>query len=343
MSARAGVQFFRGPIRGVMVTGATTPVGERLVRSLLADTQVGRVLAVGLDPEDQALPFSHADRLVYKSVDLGRSRRAHNLLFGIAREMEVEVVIHTAMHRAAHDRGERVRAQNVEALRTLLDLSERHPTIRRLVFKSYAEVYQVQHDLPIFITEDHPLNLQPGAPQWIRDRVEADLTACARMGMSNLEIVVLRMAEILSPGCGSQLFDYLESPICLRPAGYDPMLNLLSMSDAVRALELAARAFGVVGVFNISGADTLPLTTAIRSFGRVGVPLPGAALPFFYRTRRRLRGSEFSYGMNRRRFHYAAVLDGTRSRRVLGYTPDTRIDWPISDPADEPAVERGPA
>jgi len=323
-----GGDFFRSPIRGVMVTGATTPVGERLVRELLADDTVGRVLAVGLEPEDQALSFTDPDRLVYRQVDLGRSRRAHELLFGVARELEVEVVIHTAMHRSAHDRGQRVRAQNVEALRTLLDLSERHPTIRRLVFKSSAEVYQVQYDLPVLITEDHPINLAPGAPQFIRDRVEADMTACARMGLFNLEIIVVRMAEILAPGTGSQLFDYLEAPLCLRPAGFDPMINVLSLDDSVRALELAGRAMGVQGVFNIGGADTLPLSAAIQKWGRMGLPMPGGVLPFFYRARSRLRGSEFSYGMNRRRFHYAAVLDATRARRVLGFEPTERVNWP---------------
>lgn len=328
MTPIPGASFYRGPIRGVMVTGATTPVGERLVQALVEDDTVGRVLAVGLEPEDRAITFEDPDKLTYRSVDLGRSRRAHELLFGVARELEVEVVIHTAMHRSPLDRGRRVRQQNVEALRTLLDLSERHPTIRRLVFKSSADIYQVQYDLPVLITEDHPINLATGAPQYIRDRVEADLSACTRMGLSTLEIVVLRMAEILAPGTGSQLYDYLEAPVCLRPAGYDPMLNVLSMADGVRALELAARAFGVQGVFNIAGADTLPLSRAIQRWGRVGLPMPGGALPVFYRLRRRLRGTAFSYGMNRRRFHYAAVLDDTRARRVLGYQPTERIAWP---------------
>ncbi len=322
------------PIRGVMVTGATTPIGERLIRSLLADARIERILAVGVEPEDQALPFAHGDRLVYKSVDLGRSRRVRNLLFGPAREMGIEVVIHTAMHRDANAKGGRVRSLNVEALRSLLDLSERHPTIKRFVFKSYGEVYQVQHDLPILVIEDHPLNMSGGAPQWVRNRVEADLTACARMGLSRLEIAVLRCGEVLAPGTGSQLFDYLDSPVCLRPIGFDPMMNMLSISDCVRAMELAARAFGVQGVFNVPGLDTLPLSAAIRRWGRVGIPLPGPIITPWYRIRRRLRGHDFSYGMNRKRFHYCSVLDGTRARDTLGYIPENAIDWPAPrDPA----------
>lgn len=322
------------PIRGVMVTGATTPIGERLVRSLLADANIKRVLAVAIEPEDRALPFSHGDRLVYKSVNLGSSRRVRNLLFGPARDLEVEVVIHTAMHRDAKDSGGRVRAQNVEALRSLLELSERHPTIKRFVFKSFGEVYKVRHDLPILVTEDHPLEMGAGAPQWIRDRTEADLTACTRMGLSKLEIAVMRCAEVLAPGCGSQLFDYLGSPVCLRPIGFDPMMNLLSISDAVRGLELAARAFGVQGVFNLPGLDTLPLSSAIRRWGRHGVPLPGGMITPWYRARTRLRGGDFSYGMNQGRFHYCSVLDGHRATQVLGYVPENAIDWPVPlDPA----------
>jgi len=315
-------------IRGVLVTGATTPVGERLVRNLLADEEVERVLAVGFEAPETAMPFSYGDRLVYKRVDLSRTREARNLLFGVARELGVEVIIHTAMHRNARHKGGRVHAQNVETLRTLLDLAERHPTIRRLVFKSAGEVYQVQHDLPIMITENHPLNMNRGAPQWVRDRVEADLSACTRMGLTRLEIAVLRCAEVLAPGAGSQLFDYLEAPLCFRPAGFDPMMNLLSLDDCVRGLELAARAFGVQGVFNIPGADTLPLTACIRSWGRFGMPMPAQTLSPLYRLRRSLLGHDFSYGMNRRRFHYCSVLDGTRAHDVLAYAPRVRIDWP---------------
>ena len=314
---------------GVLVTGATTPIGERLCRSLLADSNVQHVLAVGHHPPERAIPFAHGDRLVYQQVDLSKSRAVHELLFGIARDLEVQVVMHLAMHRSLSAHGSKVHAHNVDSLRSLLSLSERHPTIRRLVFKSRAEVYQIQHNLPVLITEEHPLNMASGAPQWLRDRVEADITACTRMGLSNLEIMVLRCAEVLAPGTGSQLFDYLESAVCLRPAGYDPMLNLMSLSDVVRALEMACKAEGVQGVVNIPGADSLPLSECIHRWGRISIPLPETVLSPLYRLRRKLRGAEFSYGMNRRRFHYASVPDGTRAAELIGYQPQNPIDWPL--------------
>ncbi len=313
---------------GVLVTGADAPIGERLVRTLLDDKGVSHVLAVGARPLEQALPFTNDRRLTYLSVDLRRERRVREMLFGPARDLGVRTVLHTAMGRGAGEEGKSVHLWNVEATRDLLAVCERHPTIKTFVLRSYAEVYQVQADLPVLIGEDHPINLSPNAPQYVRDRVEADLHACVRMGLSPLRILVLRCAEVLAPGTGSQLFDYLESPICFRPMGYDPMLNLMSVNDLVEALRLAAHA-REQGVFNVPGADTLPLSLCIEKWGRPAIPVPGAWMTPLYRWRRQLRGHDFSYGMNRRRFHYSGVLDGRRARDVLGYVPSHAIDWPV--------------
>ncbi|MFZ5482354.1 MAG: hypothetical protein ACOZNI_36670 [Myxococcota bacterium] len=315
------------PLKGVLVTGTDAPLGELLARTLLADEGIGHVLAIGRRRPEEALPFRHMSRLTYLQVDLKRERQVHDLLFGPARDLGVEVVVHTAMSRSAMEEGGGVHALNVDATRALLQLCERHPTIHRFVLKSYAEVYQVQHDLPILIAEDHPLNLSQNAPQFVRDRVEADLHACVRMGLSRLQIVVLRCAEALAPGTGSQLFDYLESPVCARPFGYDPMINVASMRDIVHALHLAVRA-SEQGVCNVPGFDTLPLSEAIRKWGSIGVPLPGGLITPLYRLRQRVGDHDFRYGMNRRRFHYSGVLDGRRAREVLGYLPQNPVAWP---------------
>ena len=315
----------------VLVTGATTTIGERLVRSLVADTRVAHVLAVGKEPPEQGLPFSHGKRLRYLQVDLTKSRKVRELLFGPARDLSVEVVVHLSQHRSPRDRGRKVHAANVEALRSILDLSDRHPTIRRVVVRSFAVVYRVSMELPVLVTEDHPLNLSPRAPQYVRDRVEADLTACARMGLSDAEIVVLRCAEALGPGTGSQLFDYLDAPVAIRPAGFDPMVNVATVADMVCALEAATHGSGE-GVFNIPGSDTLPLTEACRKWGTPSVPLPGPLVAPIYGLRHRLTGSEFTYGLNRKTMHFGLVLDGSRARDVLGYVPRHPVDWPVGGP-----------
>lgn len=314
-------------MRSVLVTGAASPLGQRLVRSLLADTRVRHVLAVDNIRAEHALPFSHASRLTYLAVDLRRERKVRELLFGPAADLDVEVIVHLSEHVDAFDTGRAVHAQNVESLRSILALADRHPRIRRLVVKSHAVVYRVALDLPVQVTEEHPLNLDPRAPQYVRDRVEADLTACARMGLIDCEIVVLRCAEALAPGIGSQLYDWLDAPVALRTAGFDPMVNVASPEDLVGALELATHGSGE-GVFNVPGYDTLPLSEAARKWGTRAIGLPEPLITPLYRLRHRITGSEFAYGIHRDQMHLGLVLDGTRAAAVLGYRPQHPVAWP---------------
>ena len=67
--------------QSILVTGADTPIGERLIRELLDDSRVDRVLAVTGGPAEH-LPIREEERLVVHQVDMSRNRRLHDLLFG---------------------------------------------------------------------------------------------------------------------------------------------------------------------------------------------------------------------------------------------------------------------
>jgi len=303
----------------VLCTGATTPLGRAIIERLLADPSVGHVLAVGAEHWGPGLPSDGA-RFSYQPIDLTRPRSVHDLLYGPAQAHGIDTVLHGVLHRAAGDHGDRVHAINVEATRLLVRACAQHPGIRRFVLRSGSEVYAIRSDEPNLLDEDHPLTFDPGAPQWLRDRVEADLTTCAQIGTSRMSIAVLRCAEVVAAGIGSQLWDYLASRVCLRPLGFDPMLNVLSLPDAVDALARAL-ASDARGVFNIPGHDTLPLSQLIALAGRRDLPLPGPVLAPLYRLRTRTVGFAFRYDLNLRRFHLGGILDGRRAHDVLGYQP----------------------
>ena len=314
-------------MKRVLITGASTSLGEVLIDRLLNDYMVECIFA--LCEKNYPLSIQENDRLKVFEISMRKQRRVNNLLFGPAKEAKIDTLVHTAKVQSSYKRGAAVHHYNVGVLRSMLDVAERHPTIKRMILCSGAEVYQVQRDLPSLIAEQHPLNMNEGAPQWICDRVEADVMACTRMGLSNLKIAVLRMAEILAPGAGSQFFDYLQTPVCLCPIGFDPMLNFLTLDDAAAALQKSIHA-QEHGIFNIPGADTLPLSSVIAKWGRIGLPVPNFIAHQSYRVRRMLRRGEFRYGMNRRRFHFTGILDGRRAEEILGYIPSHPINWPIN-------------
>lgn len=308
-----------------LITGATTAIGEALIRELLARDDTAYVLAVGA--EHVRRPTVEIDgRVRYLRTDLTRERNLRRLLFGPALEAGVEVVVEMASHRSLSTTGRRAHALNVLETRLMLRLCEEHPTVRRFVYRSYGEVYDVSNTLPSLIDEGHPLDLRPGAPQWVRDRVEADLSVCTRFGMSELSIAIVRAAECLAPRTGSQLYDYLGSALCFRPMGYDPVINLISVEDLGRALALSARS-RAQGIFAIPGATTLPLSEVVRRSGRRCVPLPGPWMAPLYRVRRAALGTDFDYSINRGRLHFGGVLDGTRARKILGYEPEVSVTF----------------
>jgi len=290
----------------VMVIGATTPLGAAIADHVLARRDTALVVAVGRERESRAPAH---DRLVYRSVDLTHARAVHDLVWGTARELAIDTVVHVAQHRDTRTASTATRAQNVTAATELVRACRDHPTIRRLVYRSFADVYAVRPDTAELVDEDAPLDFEPGAPHWLRNRVEADLAVCSHLG-EPLAIAVLRCAEIFAPECGSSLWNALSARTCLRPLGFDPMWNLLSIADAASAFS-AALASGATGVFNIPGADTLPLSRAFEESVRVAIPIPRAAIP------------------RARRLRAPALLDGSRARRELGYAPHDTIAWPM--------------
>lgn len=323
-------------MKGVLVTGATTPLGLQIVEQIEARGEFERVVAIGIEPEDRAPALLREGISRYFRVDLTRGRNVRELMFGRAFEHGVQAIVHTAHHRKARVQGRGARKLHVTGTRNLLRLAEQHPGIRKFVYRGSGVVYRIESSTPNLLREDRELDLSRAAPQYVRDWVEADLAVCARLATPDLKVSVLRCAEILAPESGSQLHDYLGSRVCFRPMGFDPLVNVLTVEDTARALVAALHA-DKGGVYNIPGADTLPLSLAIQKWGRVDAPVPGPLMGPLYRWRARVRGTDFRWKLNKRRFHSGAILDGSRAHSLLGYEPSHRVDWPRPD-AGPPSI-----
>lgn len=311
---------------GVLVTCASAPAGVDLCRALAL-----RMPVLACSPEPATAMARLAESGVrYLQLDLSHSRNRRALLFGPALDAHVEAVVHAP----ACD-GRRPHAA-ADTLRELLHLCDRHPTIRRFVYIGTADVYRTGPGDPALIDEEHPLETDPTAPSSVRDLVEADQAACAHIATSRLRVTVLRCAELFAPGAEGPLQRWLRSEPCLRPLGFDPMVNLIGAEDLVRAVTLALRA-QLAGVFNVAGADTLPITALAAKAGRRCVPLPGWLVSAAYRVRA-VAGPSFDYQTNRTRFHFGSVLCGRAALAAFGYQPRTPLRWEKSNLSSPPAV-----
>jgi UDP-glucose 4-epimerase len=288
-----------------------------MARALIEDFGVQSVLCV-CGPHETA-PASLVEGVEFVCADLTRYRDVRNLLFD-DRRPAIDTIVHTPLQRDPRASGRYAFEQCVESARLLLNVAEEQPQVERFVLRSHADVYRIESSEPSLILEDHALEFSPHAAQTVRNRAEADLVTCARIGSSRMRVSVLRCAEILAGDCGSRLYDYLCSRVCLRPLGYDPMLNVLSLPDATRAIGLALSA-NARGIFNIPGRNTLPLSELIHISGRLAVVLPGPMLTPLYEMRARVTAARFRYAIDRKRMHHTGILDGSKARRILGYTP----------------------
>jgi UDP-glucose 4-epimerase len=297
----------------VLVTGAGTPLGRGLIIALAHARDVEHIIGIGPRSSiELAAPAS------YQQVELSHAREIHDLVWQAAHRHAIDTVVHLG-----HDA--------VPAGQLVRSCAE-HPTIRRLVYRSFGGIYALDRTAGL-LDEDTPFEASRSAPGWLRERVKADLTVASHLG-GTLQIAVLRLAELMAPDCDSPLWDYLSSGLCLRPLGFDPMLNVLSIADAVDALAAAIRS-SQCGVFNIPGAETLPLSSAIVESQRVGLPLPGVLLGPLYGLRRWAASYHDHHDhhdhrqlLDLRQLRFGGVLDGTRARDRLGYVPRHPACWP---------------
>ena len=139
---------------GVLVTGASSPIGEQLIEVLLRDSRVGHVLAATDVNAPLSLP-SHP-RLTTTSVDFRKSRQIHRMIFHSTKGLAIDTIVHTSQVQSAF-------ASGAKFTPTMLRACVRSSSTQSAIPRSIAwccdlvpRFYQVQRDLPVLISEEHP-------------------------------------------------------------------------------------------------------------------------------------------------------------------------------------------
>lgn len=311
----------------VLVTGATSSLGRQLVQQLYHDKGVSFVMASSLEKMPYFFEDLDRSRFAYVQANLTKSREMNNLFYGDAfQDHGIDTVVHLAFKNKAEDRYSRESHRlNIDVTRALLDMCEQTDSVHKFIFRSSHQVYRLTSQNSVYMHEDSDLNFEAGANQWIRDRVDADMLCHSRMGSQKLKVVVLRLSNIMGMNVKSQLYWFLHGAMANTPMGYDPMINLLHTKDAVRAFQLAIHK-DVAGVYNVIGKDTAPLSVVARLNHTRRLPLPEPVLGPLNRLQRLIQATNYHYGVHGERLKFAALMDGRRAQKVLGYTPINRVD-----------------
>lgn len=303
----------------VAVVGTRSFAGQGLLSRLRGRSP--RIRLVGIDVRRSERDDS---RVRFETLDLTRPA-ADARLAEILEKERVEVVAHTAFR--GDPTSDREADHELDTIGSLHVMNACAATkVRRLVVTSSTMLYGARPDNPNYLDESHPLRGHPDAHH-VRDRIEMERSLAGwRERHPDVEVSVLRSCWTMGPTFWNRVSSYFSLPVVPVPLGYDPLLQFVHEDDWLHALETAVLT-PRPGVFNVVGAEPLPVSTLLRLAGKRALPLPATLLhPLAYYPSQGQTGDPpgafYDY------LRYLWVADGRRGWEAFG-EPDytTKEAW----------------
>lgn len=288
----------------ILVTGACGRLGKKVIRVFHRERSV-----VGVDRR----PFPDKPKDVrHEQVDIRRKK-----LKDIFRAEPIEAVIHLGvMHDPRVSQAEH-HSWNVAGFQKLLEYVAQFD-VPKLVVLSSANVYGPQPGNAQFLTEDAPL-LGGARFGEIRDLIEVDMLAQGFFWKHpKTETVILRPVHILG-GVHNAASNFLRLPTIPTLLGFDPMIQVISEGDVIRAVQCALKP-GSRGIYNVAGPDPLPLSRAIKILERPSFPVPYTVGKAVLKRLWSFRLTTFP-APELDHIRYVCMVDDKRARTEIGYSP----------------------
>jgi UDP-glucose 4-epimerase len=317
----------------VLVTHADEPLGRRIVKTLFHDAEVDRIHAVGgggvPHSFDRFLRAS-GERMSYARVDLTKHRAAADLFHSdLMRRAAIDTVVHVPHHAALPQSSLPLLAgvsERTAEARMVLQHCLEQPSIKHLVALGSAFVYRLQPGNANRFTETSELDFDSKVPAEIRAWIDCDMIFHGEIHNELLRVALLRLPSVVSSG-GYVFFNPALAPSGgprVHPMGYDPLCTLISDKDVAQAAQLAVRR-RADGIFNVSGAEVMPLSQLARWTGGASWSVPGPLLSGAARALRRLRLEGPGTTLDSDHLRYGFTLDTRKAERELGYRPGYRV------------------
>ena len=251
--------------RRVLVTGADTFWGGRMVQAL--ETDADMEVIVGLGAGSPPVPFERAEFV--------RADQSYSIVSRLVRATQVDTIVHTFLvvdstqvhPRALHE------INVIGTLNLLAAAGAPGSPVRQVVVKSSGLVYGSSARDPNTFTEDTPRSQAP-ANDVERSLVEAEsLVRDFAIDDPGTLVSVLRFANVLGTELETPISRNLGRPLCPSVFGFDPLIQFVEQDDVVRAMaHVTQRSIG--GTFNVAAEGRLPWSEVAALCHTRLLPLP---------------------------------------------------------------------
>jgi nucleoside-diphosphate-sugar epimerase len=255
----------------VAITGAAGYVAGRLIRALLADERVDRVL--GFDVRD---PQIEATRFVFDPVDV-RNPELRRRLDG------VDVLVHLAFIMDPIQDEALMRDVNVNGSHNALEAAAA-AGVRKIVYTSSATVYGAHPDNEVPLTEESPLraNLDFSYPA---HKLEIEyLVRDFRERHPEIAFTLFRPAIVFGAHVDNAWSHVMEMPLLPLAEGHHPPMQFVHEDDVADALAFAVHR-DLDGAYNVAPDGWMEGDEVLAMVGRRRLDLPE---PKLYRLADRL-------------------------------------------------------
>jgi UDP-glucose 4-epimerase len=295
----------------VLMTGVSRYLGGLYARRLSSDPSIERILAVDVVPPPHPIGRAEFVRADIRNPMIGR----------IIAQAGVDTVVHMNVIATPKDTGGRASQKEINVIGTmqLLAACQKAESVQRLVVKSTAGVYGSSSRDPAVFTEDMSPHVMPRTG-WAKDSVEVEgyVRGFSRR-RPDVEISLLRFANVVGHGIHTALTDYFSLPIVPVPLGYDARFQLVHESDVTEAM-VRATTGPSVGIVNVAGDGYVTLLQCAALLRRPIMPWPLQAAGVVGSAIKQTGMAGFS--ADQMAFlAFGRGIDTTRMRTVLGLEP----------------------
>ncbi len=250
--------------RRVLVTGADTFWGGRMIQALEADPSMDVILGMGA--QTPTVPFERAEFV--------RADQTYSILNRIVKATQVDTILHTFM--ITNSATVPQRAMNeinvIGTMNLLAAAGASGSTVRHIVVKSSTLVYGSSARDPSTFHEDTPRG-SPASNGVERALIEAEsLVRDFSEDNPATLVTVLRFANVLGTHITTPISRNLSRPLCPAIFGFDPLLQFVEEDDVERALLHVTRG-SIPGLYNVAGDGRLPWSEVARICGTRLIPV----------------------------------------------------------------------